>query len=364
MRITTIVAATLVGPGLVACNVYKPPTGQTGGQGGEPATGNRGGDDTSGGTAPAGGVRATGGEVASTGGTSTGGAQATGGVIATGGTPADGGVPATGGSALGGVSATGGSAGFAGAPATGGGDVVGGDPATGGSGTVDGGAGGISATGGVPATGGGVAEGGALSTGGVSPTGGIPPTGGLPPTGGVTATGGFGGVFEDDFENGATQWTVTQGTCTITTDGSSVLTCTNGGNEARATAGALGWTDLTITADVKINQMDTSRRIYLAGRYADANNWYGAGFYNATTRQVQIRKKVDGSSEDIASANFPFELGTWYTLTFEISGSSLALSVDDVLLLEATDTEFASGAVALLADRSEVSWDNIVVTIP
>lgn len=173
-----------------------------------------------------------------------------------------------------------------------------------------------------------------------------------------------GAVFTDDFESGTSSWDITQGTCSATADATTVLTCINGGNEARAVAGDASWTDVTIAANVMIRQMDDGRRIYLAGRFIDSNNWYGAGFYNSGTRRVQIRKKVAGSSEDIAEATFPFELNTWYTLKLQISGSTLTLSVDGVVQAEGTDTEFTSGRVALLVDRSEVSWDNVVVTTP
>lgn len=171
-------------------------------------------------------------------------------------------------------------------------------------------------------------------------------------------------VFSDDFESGAANWNVTQGTCSVMAEATSVLNCLNGGNEARAVGGDATWTDLTVAANVKIRQIDDGRRIYLAARFVDSNNWYGAAFYNSGTRKVQLRKKVAGTSADIAEVPYPFELNTWYTLKLQISGSTLTLSVNDVVQIEATDTQFASGSVALLVDRSEVSWDNVVVTTP
>ncbi len=49
---------------------------------------------------------------------------------------------------------------------------------------------------------------------------------------------------------------------------------------------------------------------------------------------------------------------------FSIAGSELVMRVDGVPMTSGTDTEFAAGGIALLADRSVVSWDDIVVTIP
>ena len=196
-----------------------------------------------------------------------------------------------------------------------------------------------------------------------------------------TGTGGTGNVvvtpegmlFMDDFESGAAKWTTTQGTCSVEADSavdggmvnaSNVFHCINGGNEARALAGMVGWGEYTVQAKVKVNAMDAGRRIYLAARFTDSSNWYGATIYDGTPFEVQIRKKVAGTSSDIARTTFPIELGKWYTLKFEVKGSTLRLSVDGVQQLEATDTQFASGQVALLVDRSDVSWDDVIVTNP
>jgi len=191
--------------------------------------------------------------------------------------------------------------------------------------------------------------------------------------GGGSGTGGSadvivptpeGTLFMDDFESGVAKWDVTQGTCSALADGTTVFNCINGGNEARALAGDIGWGEYSVQARVKVNAMDAGRRIYLAGRFTDSNNWYGAGIYNATPPEVQIRKKVGGMSMDVARATFPIAVGTWYTLKLEMKGSTLRLSVDGVLQLEITDSTFHSGKIALLVDRSDISWDDVIVTNP
>src|SRR5262245_15853055 len=202
--------------------------------------------------------------------------------------------------------------------------------------------------------------------------------------GSTTGTGGSTGgnpivvtpdgpMFMDDSESGAAKWNITQGTCSIAADtdadggmsnGSNVIHCINGGNEARALAGQVGWGEYTVQAKVKVNAMDMGRRIYLAARFTDSSNWYGAAIYNGTPTEVQIRKKVAGMSSDIAKVPYPLTFGTWYTLKFEVKGSTLRLFVNDVLQLETTDTSFASGQVALLVDRSDISWDDVTVTNP
>jgi hypothetical protein len=199
--------------------------------------------------------------------------------------------------------------------------------------------------------------------------------------GGATGTGGTnpivvtpeGTLFMDDFESGAAKWTFTQGTCSVIVDGadggtdvtnSNVLNCINGGNEARALAGQVGWGEYSVQAKVKVNAMDLGRRIYLAGRFTDSSNWYGAAIYNGTPFEVQVRKKVTGTSSEIARVPFPIELGKWYTLKLELKGATLTLSVDGVVQITTTDPQFAAGQVALLVDRSDVSWDDVIVTNP
>jgi hypothetical protein len=176
----------------------------------------------------------------------------------------------------------------------------------------------------------------------------------------------MGTLFMDDFESGVAKWDVTQGTCSAMADDTTVYNCINGGNEARAVAGDASWGEYTLQARVKLNAMDAGRRIYLAGRFTDSNNCYGATIYNGTPIEVQIRKKVAGTSSDVARTPFPFTIGsgTWYTLKLEMKGSTIRLSVDGVIQLEATDTQFAAGKIALLVDRSDISWDDVTVTNP
>jgi hypothetical protein len=192
-----------------------------------------------------------------------------------------------------------------------------------------------------------------------------------------TGSGGIGGVvivptpsgtlFMDDFEAGVAKWNVTQGTCMAVADDTTVYNCINGGNEARALAGDLTWGEYTVQARVKVNAMDAGRRIYLAARFRDSNNWYGAAIFNdASATEVQLRKKVGGASMDIAKATYQIEIGTgtWYTLKLEVKGATLRLSVNGTIQLEATDTSFNSGQIALLVDRSDISWDDVIVTNP
>ena len=180
------------------------------------------------------------------------------------------------------------------------------------------------------------------------------------PSGGTSSTT----LFSDDFESGSAKWTITQGTCAVMADDTNVFHCAQGTNEARALAGETTWGDYTVTARIKPTLLGTGRRIYLAARCTDSNNWYGAAFYNDSPVAIQIRKKVGGSSSDLAESTYPWVAGTWYKVAFKVSGTTLSMSVDDVPQLTIEDTQFASGQIAFLADQSEASIDDVLVTNP
>jgi pectate lyase len=216
------------------------------------------------------------------------------------------------------------------------------------------------------------ATGGSSSTqgGGQSTTGGTSggaSTGGTSSTGGVTGTGGIstptGTLFTDDFESGSGKWQITQGICTVTADDTNVEHCAAGTNVARAVAGDI-WGDYTVTARIKPIALGTSRRIYLAARFTDSSNWYGAAFYNDSPVAIEIRKKVSGASSTLATSPYPWVAGQWYTVAFKVSGTTLSMSIDGTPQLSVTDTSFASGKIAFLADQSEASIDDVVVTNP
>jgi pectate lyase len=197
-------------------------------------------------------------------------------------------------------------------------------------------------------------QGGENATGGTS-GGAANPTGGTP----------SGTLFTDDFESGSAKWTIKQGACSIVADGTNVLHCEQGTNEARALAGDLTWGDYTVTARIKPIVLGAGKRVHLAARYTDSNNWYGAAFYNSSPVAIEIRKKVAGTSSTLATSTYPWVAATtWYKVAFKVSGTTLSMSIDDVTQLTIDDAQFASGQIAFLADQSEASIDDVVVTNP
>ncbi len=318
----------------------------TGGPAGMPVPGTGGGIVVPG----SGGVNGgTGGAIATTGGsTASGGRAGTGGATTTGGA-----------TATGGATSTGGRVGSGGATTTGG--------ATGTGGRV--GTGGATTTGGATGSGGRVGTGGATTTGGATGTGGRVGTGGATGTGGSTGTGSV--LFMDDFETGnASRWFASAGAAwSVVTDGSmvykegSALSTTT----RLASAGAATLTNIAVEARVKVLQFSGQSSSYQAmviARLMDASTYYFAAL--DSQGRVAIKKNTSSASNmTIGSAVAAgIATNTWYTVKFQVVGSTLSLYVDGTLRATQTDTDIPAGAFGLGTRNATAVFDDVRVTVP
>ncbi|MFX1237551.1 MAG: family 16 glycoside hydrolase, partial [Promethearchaeota archaeon] len=176
----------------------------------------------------------------------------------------------------------------------------------------------------------------------------------------------FGGkkiAFVVDFNDGNSDgWTETQGSWSVVQDSGSYVYYESSSEEGRTSAGDQGWTDYTVTADMKVTAFNGTNRAYLCGRHRDANNYYCASLYNSSGGKLEIRRKVSGSSSTLVEKEYALSEGVWYTVSLELSGSSLAMYVNGSLELTASDSSLSSGAIGLIPYRSSVMYDNITVT--
>jgi hypothetical protein len=182
---------------------------------------------------------------------------------------------------------------------------------------------------------------------------------------GTSGSGGTSGalLFSDDFEDGnADGWITTAGTWAVTMDGSNVYseTATMGSTLMIAANGSSTWTDQIIEARVKAT-LGTGSSSYVAGIFA---RYTTSGYYALVLRddgKVAIRK---GSSTLNNPAAASIVSGTWYTLRFEVVGSSLKGYVNGTLWLTETDTSVTAGGIALAVENSTAEFDDITVTAP
>ena len=185
-----------------------------------------------------------------------------------------------------------------------------------------------------------------------------PTPGGPTPT--PTPTPPAGTLFSDDFEDGDYNgWTVAQSTFSIVTDGTKALYHNNTSTEGRISAGNQSWANYSVKASIKVDNYNSSR-VLLCGRYKDANNYYAASLYNGTT--LELRKKVGGSSTNLATKALSLPTGTYHAVELEMIGTTIKVYVNGTLQLTATDRSLASGAIGLVPMKTVNKYDNIVVT--
>ena len=237
---------------------------------------------------------------------------------------------------------------------------------SGGSGAATGSGG---SSGGGTATGGSTGTGGATGTGGSTGTGGKGGTGGGSGSGGATGTGGTGPtsrVFFDDFEDGnATMPSWIDGDPTLGATWSVVA------RESRVYAqsatvsdwvisvsGDYRWTDQVVEATVK--RTTAGGMVGIFGRVLDMRNYYFLYFDDAN---IILRKRVNGSSANLAKVKFPVVSGTAYNLKLSIVGSTLTGYVDGMMWVTGTDTGITTGGIGVgTSDSATGEFDNVSVS--
>ena len=100
----------------------------------------------------------------------------------------------------------------------------------------------------------------------------------------------------------------------------------------------------------------------LAFRVSDNKNLYFARL--KTDGQLELRKRVGGTTTLIASAPTGYSPFVWQNYKIVVSGESIQVSINDELLIDASDSDHASGAIGVRTSRSSTSIDNVSVTQP
>ena len=286
--------------------------------------------------------------------------------LASGGKPSAG---ATGSGGSTGVAGTGGSA-HAGATGSAGTSSVGGTSSTAGSSSTAGrtSAGGTSSAGTTGSAGTSSAGTSSAGTSSAGTTG----SAGTSSVGGTTGSAGAGGgsasgtvLFSDDFEDGSTtQWTPSNGTWAIATDGTKVYAQTGTGTGSTllvSAAGSTTWTDQIVEAKIKVLAFGGQSTSYFAGIFARYN---GSTYYSVLLRSDGKLVIRDGTSSITPAVAVSIVAGMTYTVRFELMGSSLKAYLNGTLQASVTDTAHTSGRIALAAVNTTAEFDDIKVTTP
>jgi hypothetical protein len=185
----------------------------------------------------------------------------------------------------------------------------------------------------------------------------------------TVGTGGPATMFSDEFTDGVIiGWTHAAGEDTLS-ESSGALRATSASTDSHYTVnGGSGWTDYTVTCDIKAHDDDETG---ISFRAQDGDNYYRffQNFGNTGQRQWELllEKVVAGTPTEIATPIDQEGLVSeevWYTLKVEVSGTSIKCYFDDVLKFDVTDSTYSDGTAGAWCYSQECRWDNMLVTGP
>ncbi len=112
-----------------------------------------------------------------------------------------------------------------------------------------------------------------------------------------------------------------------------------------------------------------NKQLYLITRYVDAKNWYGGGLnvQNSTTStQVEIAKMLNASLSRPKQVKKPIAMDAqFYTVRFELIGTTLTVYLDGENLGSITDSSFgARGRIGLFTANKSFMIDDVRVGDP
>jgi hypothetical protein len=176
--------------------------------------------------------------------------------------------------------------------------------------------------------------------------------------------------FSDDFNDGnTTGWTPSGGTWTLVgVAGHQAYQQTDTTvNLARATAGATTWTNYSVQARLRMDQVNTEAGIIsemkLLARYRDDSNFYTVILQEQETGggNLKLNKTVAGVTSNIGLTPLAVTLGTYYTVKMTLNGSSISVYVTDMVTpkLSVTDTSISSGSIGVATRFAKASFDDV-----
>jgi len=117
------------------------------------------------------------------------------------------------------------------------------------------------------------------------------------------------------------------------------------------------------------NSTTGNKQLYLITRYVDQANWYGAGLNvqsSTTSTQVEIAKMLAGSLSRPSQTKSPIAMDAqFYTVRFELIGSTLTVYLDGRKLGSISDTSFAQrGLIGLYTANKSFQIDDVRVGDP
>ncbi|WP_282937266.1 X2-like carbohydrate binding domain-containing protein [Paenibacillus sp. RC67] len=168
--------------------------------------------------------------------------------------------------------------------------------------------------------------------------------------------------YIDDFESGNVEsWTPVSGSWAPAVDGTYTYRQSNASaSNALSSSGSPLLTDVDLEVKVKpLSFNGNDRAVTIAARYTDANNMYFVQLKNSN--KLELRRKVLGASDLLASTEYPITAGTTYTVRMIVLGHTISVYINGKLQLTGTDTGLASGKIALGTSYTDAEFDNLIL---
>jgi BD-FAE len=170
-------------------------------------------------------------------------------------------------------------------------------------------------------------------------------------------------VLTDDFEGSNTQYT--WDTTGNWFSSSGVFNQVQMDKLYKAVIGDISWDDYTFSFDMlTTNNLDSTKSHMVARgdfRVTDNQNLYFVRLRKDGVLQLQSLK--DGAKTIIASANTALSPLDNHNYLVEASGSSIKVSVDGELLIDAIDSDHANGMIGLATNKAAAAFDNVIVDL-
>jgi len=129
--------------------------------------------------------------------------------------------------------------------------------------------------------------------------------------------------------------------------------------------------DYFVEARIKplTNGTTGNKQLYLITRYQNATNWYGGGLNvqsSTASTQVEIARMLNGTLSRPKQVRKPIQMDAqFYTVRFEMTGSTLTVYLDGESLGSVTDTSFATrGLVGLYTANKSFQIDDVRIGDP
>ncbi|MFY9824876.1 MAG: hypothetical protein WAM82_26085 [Thermoanaerobaculia bacterium] len=189
----------------------------------------------------------------------------------------------------------------------------------------------------------------------------------------VTVTSGTTSLFADDFSpRPLRNWTPSPLGLFSNWDASAGVASYNGGGHTQILAGGAGsgsWTDYTVEAKFRLAN-GSNYPGGLRGRVNPSTGESYAAWLYPGDGVVKLFRVVAWNIDTagltlLSQASVgTITTGTFHTLSIAFNGSAIAVSLDGTGVINATDSTFTSGAVALDVSNQPIDWDDVTVTAP